>query len=370
MNARLQILAGTTNDPTAAGTIQQLTLISARRDQVAAEASLPATGIGQLLFSGSATTAGKAAALRIVVLAIAFGLLVGIALAYARSYRRRVFVHKRDPELVLGAPLFIDASALSSLELLGLASEADAPRVEATARELFAIGTSLIVDQRPSRDKRGLSLAVVSAHGGANCSAVAWRSAFAFASQGLRVVLVDVHGSQPPARAWMTRIADDLVWEERSDGRLALSHPRSARSSVQLLAGEATPETTPFARPPQRALYYCGEPPPVHSQSALAGAFRALEDDFDVVLINAPFYLPSADAAYLAAAAGTVLVVVPDGGSVTDHEELSRRLALTSATAIGYVYCPAETGAPSSATGPTPASSARPKLGLRARQAS
>lgn len=372
LDERLAALRRTsTSDPSVAGEIQQIAAsrgtLAARRDQVAAEAALPSTGIGQLLLPSAATTAGKSAALRLLVLAIAFGFILGVALAYVRSYRKRVFAHERDPELVLGAPLLIDASVLSNVELLGLASEEDAPRVEGIARELFAIGTSLVIDQRPSHDRRGLSLAVVSAHGGANCSAVAWRSAFAFASQGLRVVLIDVHGSRPPARAWMTRIADDLVWEERADGHLSLSHPRATRTSGQLLAGETTEEPTAFTKPAQRALYYCGEPPPVHSQTALTGAFRALEDDFDVVLINAPFFLPSADAAYLAAAAGTVLVVVPDGGSVPDHVEVARRLELTSAKAIGYVYCSPETDAPSPQQPPPNDASERPKLSARIR---
>src|SRR4051812_19688707 len=50
----------------------------ARRAQVASEAAFPGTGIQQTLLSDPATSSGTSAALRLIVVAILFGLLVGI----------------------------------------------------------------------------------------------------------------------------------------------------------------------------------------------------------------------------------------------------------------------------------------------------
>jgi len=89
----------------------------------------------------------------------------------------------------------------------------------------------------------------------------------------------------------------------------------------------------------------------VSSQKELRAVFRELENTFDVVLINAPPFLPSADAAHLASAAGSAVVVVPDGASVTEYEEVVRRLELAAATPIGYVYCCSDCDVPSPQAG-------------------
>ena len=207
-------------------TISQLnasrSALVSRQAVVNSEAAVPSSGISQTLFPNDASTSGLMASLRTIVIGILLGLILGIGFAYVRAYRHRIFRHARDPELVLGAPLLIDASSLSTSELIGAASEREAPRVEAVANEMFAIATSLVMDQRHQADRRGMSLAVVSALKGKSSAAVAWRSAFAFASQGLRVVLIDVYGSRPPARDWWNRVADHLSWQERADGRLTL----------------------------------------------------------------------------------------------------------------------------------------------------
>jgi len=336
-------------DPGDASAIQQLSqsraALNTRRGQVAGEVVAPASGIGQTLLPSHTTTAGKKAALRLLVLAIAFGFLVGVGLAYFRSYRKRVFLNQLDPELLLGAPLLVDVSNLRTVDLLGLAPEAEAPQVEEKVRQSFAIAASLLVDKRIEYDEGGMSFAVVSAHNGASCTAVTWRSALALASQGLRVLLIDVEGSWPAAGAWMARVTDRLAWEEGDDGSVSLGAPRPARRPgpfvARLPVGESSVSTGP-----QSALYLCSEAPPVRSQKALRALFRDLEDDFDVVMVNAPPFLPSAVAAHLASAAGSAVVVVPAGASVTEHEELARRLRLAAVTAIGYVYCCANCDVP------------------------
>jgi Mrp family chromosome partitioning ATPase len=343
-------LAALAAAPTTAATTSQIQQLNdsraalvARRSQVQAEAAVPSNGISQTLYPNDASTSGIMASFRLIVMAILLGLLVGIGLAYVRSYRHRIFRHARDPELVLAAPLLVDASTLSTAELVG-ASPGDKARAETVSKEMFAIATSLVLDQRHQPDRRGMSLAVVSALKGPSRNAVAWRSAFAFAAQGLRVLLIDVYGARPPAEDWWSRVADNLTWQERADGRFTLSgQVSSPRGSGWLMAGEPNTKPAVFTRSQQLGLYYCSELPPVKSQRALTDVFLDLETSFDVVLVIAPPFLGAADAAHLTTAAGAVMMVVPDGASVTDHEEVARRLRISGAAVVGYVYCAPET---------------------------
>src|SRR5205085_1230669 len=165
----------TSSSPNAAAQIQELNAnrgpLVARRDQVASEAALPDDGIGQSLLPTAATTTGKSAALRLVVLAFAVGLLLGVAIAYFRSYRRRVFTDARDPELVLAAPLLSDLSSLRPRDL-SIRLKDDWSKADEIAEETFAIAASLAYDQLPENEESGASVAVVGAQSDASCSAV------------------------------------------------------------------------------------------------------------------------------------------------------------------------------------------------------
>jgi Mrp family chromosome partitioning ATPase len=340
----LATLQGQPNNPAAASQIQQLTdsrvTPEGRRAQVAAEANFPANGVGQTLLPSQARTAGKTAALRIVVVALVLGLLIGVAVAYVRSYRKRVFAHARDPELVLGVPLLVDASRRRSVDVFGRPRSPDnGAAVVAREHEMYAIAATLLVDQLFEKEETGHSLAVVAAHDGPTCSAVAWRSAAALASRGLRVLLIDADGSREPTEAWITTHAvERRTWtKERADGTFALSgadsSPGTAPSSTGVSAQVGSSKGS---------LSFCRGLPPARSSKILGEVFRELGDDSDVVLVNAPPFLASADAANLASAVEHVLIAVPDESSVTDHEELSRRLRLASAVPIGYIYCSRE----------------------------
>jgi len=344
------------NNPASAPTLQgQIDAILANRaaqvarlDQVSGEAAAPSSGITQALLPSEASAPGKSAAIRYMALGFVFGLLLGIGLAYLRSYRKRVFMHQRDPELLLNAPLLIDSSGLRAIDLLGISPRSDGPFAGQAAQDLFGIAASLLVDQSTNNDQRGTSLAVISARNGASCTAVSWRIGLALASQGLRALLIDVETAWPPAAPWMAQVVDRLPWEESEDGTIVLGAPRVPTRRPGPFVGRqpAGTEVMPYTGPWKAGLYVCDEAPPVSSQKELRTVFRDLEQTFDVVLINAPPFLPSADAAHLTSAAGATMVVVPAGASVTDHEELVRRLDLAAARTIGYVYCCSDCNVP------------------------
>ncbi len=354
---QIKVLQATiATDPSAAGQIAGLNTTRAgyvtRLGLVAGEAQVPNSGVSQALLPNSATAPGKSAAIRYIVLGFVLGSLIGVGLAYFVSYRKRVFMHERDPELLLHAPLLINASKLHAIDLLGIAPTSDGPYAGQQAQDLFGIAASLLVDTRFSKDQRGLSFSVITALNGASCTAVSWRIGLALASQGLRVLLIDVEAAWPPAGAWMGQLTDRLPWEQRDDGTVAIGAPRPpTRRAGPSFGRTPTKEIMPFTGPWKSGLYLCSEAPPVSSQKELRVVFRELENDFDVVLVNAPPFLPSADAAHLASAAGSAVVVVPDGSSVTDYEEVVRRLQLAAATPIGYVYCCSDCDVPSPQAG-------------------
>jgi MinD-like ATPase involved in chromosome partitioning or flagellar assembly len=58
----------------------------------------------------------------------------------------------------------------------------------------------------------------------------------------------------------------------------------------------------------------------------MSDVFREVEKHCDVVLIVTPPHLDFASAAELAAAAGRAIVVASDGGSITNAQDLARRL--------------------------------------------
>jgi hypothetical protein len=70
----------------------------------------------------------------------------------------------------------------------------------------------------------------------------------------------------------------------------------------------------------------------------MSDVLRDIEKRCDVVLIVTPPHLDSASAAELTAAAGRAIVVASDGGSITNAEQLARRLRLSDATTLGYIY--------------------------------
>jgi Mrp family chromosome partitioning ATPase len=318
IDASLAQLSGHT-DPASAAQIQQLSTnrapLDSRRAQVASEALHPSAGISFVLLPNGAQSSGASAAARSLLLAIVVGALLGGALAYVRAYRNRVFAHNSDPETVLGAPLLVDVSSLRLVDIFGVT----APKERHASRlaQLFGLLASFIADAVRGRDGTGMSIAFVSPEGGAACTAVAWRTALALSAQGLRVLLIDADGSWQPTPRWLENAAEQVSWVERLDG------------TIDLVDLTWTSE---------RPVCFAGKPPAVRFPTSMSDVFREVEKRCDVALVVTPPFLDSASAAVLTAAAGRAIVVASDGGSITSAEELARRLRLTDAITLGYIY--------------------------------
>jgi hypothetical protein len=154
------------------------------------------------------------------------------------------------------------------------------------------------------------------------------------ANQDRPVLLIDADGLWTPPPEWVDRVVDRHVWLERRGADVALSDPTSIASARPFGELQGVP-----ARRRGPALAYCGQSPPLTSQRAIEALFRSLEQRYEIVVVNVPPFLSSAKAATVTAAAGRALVAVPNGASVTDYDELTRRLRLAAVLPIGYVYC-------------------------------
>jgi hypothetical protein len=319
IDASIAALGGRPGDASVQAQAQQLTStkasLDARRDQVGGEALHPNDGVKLVLLPDNAQSSGKSSAARSLLLAIVIGIIIGGALAYVRSYRNRIFTDSADPEIVLGAPLLVDVSAVPVVEIFGHASpkERDVTRLA----EMFGILASFIADVVRNRVGSGLSVALVSGDGGAACTAVAWRTALALSAQGLKVLLVDADASWQPTPRWLEGAAQPVTWVERSDGTIGVDLVWSS----------------------ERPVCFSGPPPDVRFPGSRSEVFREIEKRCDVVLIVTPRFLESSTAAALTAAAGRAIIVANDGGSVGNAQELARRLRLTDVVALGYVYC-------------------------------
>jgi Mrp family chromosome partitioning ATPase len=319
IDASLTALSGRPGDPNVQQQAQQLTdtraTLDARRDQVGGEVQHPNDGVKLALLPDSAQSPGKSAAVRALLLAILLGTLIGGALAYLQSYRHRIFTDSADPEIVLGAPMLVDVSSVPVVDIFGHTSpkERDVSRLA----EMFGILAAFIADAVRNRAGSGVSIAIVSGDGGAAGTAVAWRTALALSSQGLKVLVVDADGSWQPTPRWLEGAAEPVTWNERPDGTFGVDLVWSA----------------------ERPVCFSGEPPDVRFPASRSDVFREVEKRCDVVLIVTPRFLDSSTAAALTTAAGRAIVIANDGGSVGNTQELARRLRLTDVLALGYVYC-------------------------------
>jgi capsular polysaccharide biosynthesis protein len=319
LNTALVELAGRTDGTSSAKRFELINNrgpLEGRRAQVAAEALHPSAGINFALLPNGAQSSSRSAAARTLLLAIVIGMLLGLALAYARARRDHVFSHNGDPESVLDAPLLIDVSTLPLVNILGRA----APNERQVSRlaQLFGTLASFIADElRRRRESSGTSIAVVSPEGGAACTAVAWNTALALSAQGLKVLLVDADGSWQAAPPWLKSATQQVEWVERLDRTIDL---------VEL--------TWTADRP----VCFAAKPPEVRFPTSMGDVFRHIEQRCDVVLIVPPQYLDSSYTAVLTAAAGHAIVVASEAGSITNAQELARRLRLNDATTLGYLY--------------------------------
>lgn len=246
------------------------------------------------------------------------GLLVGAALAYVLSVRRRGIAGWQDPAVIYGVPMTAQIPVFKG----GLVPMADDP--DSTVAEAFRFAA---VSVERICAARGTSLAFISLLGDAGKSTVVANLALAMAEGGTRLLVVD---ADPADDGLTTRLLPGIQvaggLEQVLSGQRALAdcvRPSSYNNAITVIG------SSPDA-------------PRVITGAARSKALRALlaeaSRSFDVVLIDSPALLEVADSFELVNAVDAAIIVVNPDERASDHLEMADRLRSERADVIGYVY--------------------------------
>jgi len=264
------------------------------------------------------------------LIGLVIGLLIGVALAYARA-RRRGFIDRQDPATLYGVPLIGEIPAFdgekglrsSGKVVRGLPVIAD-PDSAVTEAFRFAAGT---LERVRTEEGRQQSLVFVSPHSGTGKSMVVANLALAIADGGTRVLAVDADaGNGDLAARLLPGIPADGGLEEVLAGERQMadcSQPSPLNDSVSVLRAGPSPRHRVAGA----------------ARSAAASALLAkAKSCFDVVLIDSPALLQVAGATQLVDSSDATIIVLSPNELIQDHLKLVSRLGLIGANIVGYIY--------------------------------
>lgn len=262
--------------------------------------------------------------LRILAASLVLGLAVAAALSYFLAARRRSFSSRELPEMVLGVPLLAE---VPDFTLEGIKSSLPVTHAPTSASaEAFRFAAAA-VDIRASA-AGAKSLMMVSATLGSGKTTAAANTAIAAAREGLRVLVIDADfgnqeltsmflgAEQPPAG--ITEVVEGLVPLEKAVTKVVVTDDRSL---YLLWRGR---------RPVEAANFFRTE--------ATQQFFRAVKDQFDLVIIDGPPLLQVAYASTLVRYVDSVVVIVGHNSRVGELEEVGDRLQFIETPALGYIY--------------------------------
>lgn len=310
-----------------------------RREQLAVDASLLGTGVVVESRALDTEPTGASAALGILAGLILGGTL-GVAIAYWRSSNRRRFEHRLEPEYVLTVPMLAQVPALANGDgpeatlpavCDPASSAADAYRmlVEALQRTL-ELPISGSDGPRNGSRRRGAVLAIVSSRSDEGRAAVAVNAAFEAARANHRVLLID--GDVDRQR--VSRLLNSAVSHECTVPILKSESLRSEHLSAireyRLADGTCVDVVD---HEPQR-----GESSLSPDSMAVAATFGGIHDQYDLIIIDEPPLLDETRSGRGLVHADRALIVVGDGSSIADAEDVRYRLSVLGIEPIGYVY--------------------------------
>jgi Mrp family chromosome partitioning ATPase len=265
---------------------------------------------------------------------LVIGLLIGIAVAYARASRRggsERIVDRQDPAALYGVPLIGEIPAYEAEK--ALRSKGTAPRdllisaqPHSAVAEAFRFAAGALERIRAERGPR-LSLVFVSPLTDVGKSMVVANLALAIAEGGTRVLAVDADAGEGELTA-----------------RLLPDTPASS-GLEQVLAGERELTKCIQPSPLNGAVAVLGSGPAPRRRVTGAARSRAASEllaraksSFDIVLINSPAFLQVADATELVNAADSTIIVLSPNELIRDHLEMVDRLKLLASDIVGYIY--------------------------------
>ncbi len=330
----LRIAVGTftvDEEATAAIVLQQdevrsrLSALQLRRDQLAVDAELAGNGV---VFSSPAETAEASSGVLFIVLGVLGGAMLGAAIAQSLARRRRSFRARREPQAILQTGLISDIPIFGDERLSSDLPTTDAPN-SAAAESFRFVATGIALRQHSSDDDVAFKTVVVaSATLADGKTTVTANTAFAAARGGNRVAVVDADFVNPALTTLLS--TEGLDGEGLTD--VAAGEADLASVGESLTGADGT-NLTLFKRGT-----LASQMPDFFGTTKASGLIDALEESFDLVLIDAPPVLRLAHGSAVVRLGQQVLVVVPHKGDIATAEELRQYLAVVRVPVMGYVY--------------------------------
>src|SRR5690606_14708073 len=170
-----------------AGQVDRRARLLIRRDEIAIDASLAPDAFALIQQATEAARLGGLGFPRLLAVTLILGLGAGVGLAYFLSVWRRTFSTRREPAVVLGAPLLVDIPDFEQEGLDSPVPARDHPRSAAAEAYRFASSTT----EAAARSTEARSIFFASATIGHGKTTTAVNVAVAAAYNGRRVLLVD-----------------------------------------------------------------------------------------------------------------------------------------------------------------------------------
>ncbi|NNC41327.1 MAG: AAA family ATPase [Acidimicrobiia bacterium] len=306
-----------------ADTIQRVSTLEARRDEIAVDSKLVTRGIALISPARPPEGDGREE-IRAGIVGAVVASLLAFAIAYSVAIRRRSFTNRAEPEIIIEAPIIADIPRFGDEGISSALPVQDMPQTRTA--ESFRFAAAAIDIQSSASGNR--SFVVVSGNARDGKTTVIANAAMAAAREGNRVLVIDADfGSQnlsellvgniPPA----TGITE--IVETGADLRRAIvTVPVADGASLSLLARGH--------RPVIAANFF--------RSAATRVFFEGIRDEFDLVFVDTPPLLHVAYTSIISRYADGALLVVNHGGAVSELEEVVDRLEFIGTKPIGYVY--------------------------------
>ncbi len=302
----------------------RLSALQVRRDQLAVDAELAGNIV---VFSSPAETARASSGTILIVLGVLGGAIVASVIAQSLARRRRNFHSRSEPRDVLHTGLIADVPTFGEERLTTNLPTRDAPQ-SVSAEAFRFVATGIELRQHTSDGDPFKTVVVASATLAEGKTTVTANTAYAAARAGRRVAVVDADFVNPAlTQALLQAEVDgpgltDLVAGEATLEEAGVSVEGAVGGSITLFRrgskGTRNPEF--FASPEARRV------------------MSEIEENFDLVLIDAPPLLRLAHSGNVVRQGDRVMIVVAHRGDISVAEELQRYLDVVGVPLLGYVY--------------------------------
>lgn len=328
----LQTALGTFQEPNEIETLQaeqdeirgRLSALQLRRDQIAVDAELAGNIV---VFSSPAVAAEPSSPAVMLVLGVFGGAILGSVIAQSVARRRRGFHSRIEPQTVLQTGLIADIPMFADERLSTLLPATEAPQ-SASAEAFRFVATGIELRQHSVSGDPFKSVVVASATLADGKTTVTANTAFAAARTGRRIAVVDADFVNPS----LTRLIspDNLNGPGLTD---VIADETTLADVGEEIAGTQSGSITLFKRGRGATRI-----PEFFASARAADLIRELEDEFDLVLIDAPPVLRLAHSGSVLRLADRVVVVVAHRSDIAMAEELQRYLSVVGVPVLGYVY--------------------------------